>query len=90
MSEWMKGAVLMSGFIGQALSAFFKESEEAMTHAKVVAGQAACRIQRQEQITDIETGERKFVWKIEFATPEDAHDFGEAVRGLVSVLVEGE
>lgn len=80
----------MAGFIGQALSAFLKENDEIVTHAKTLAGHAACRVHRVEEATDLMTGEKVVRWQIEFKSTEDAQAFDGAVRGLVQRIVEEE
>lgn len=80
----------MAGFIGQALSAFLKENDDIVTHAKTLAGHAACRIHRFEEATDLMTGEKVVRWQIEFKSVDDATAFDGAVRGLVQRIVEGE
>ena len=80
----------MAGFIGQALSAFLKENDDIVTHAKSLAGHAACRIHRVEEATDLTTGDKVVRWQIEFKTAEDAIAFDNAVRGLVQRIVEEE
>lgn len=90
MGDYTKGAVLMAGFLGQALSAFLRENDDIVAHAKTLAGHAACRIHRVEEATNLMTGERVVRWQIEFATQDDANAFDGAVRGLVQRIVEEE
>lgn len=90
MVAFTKGVVLMAGFIGQALSAFLKENDDIVSHARVLAGHAACRIHRVEQVTDLMTGETVVRWQIEFKSVEDANAFDGAVRGLVGRITEDE
>lgn len=80
----------MAGFIGQALSAFLKENDDIVAHARTLAGHAACRVQRTEQAKNLATGETVVRWQIEFSSVEDAAAFEGAVRGLVSRIVEEE
>jgi hypothetical protein len=83
MNGFTKGAIVMSGLLSQALSALFKENEEIVDAAKVLAGVAACRISFKESATDLATGERKHRWCIEFQSGEDCMAFDEAVRRIV-------
>lgn len=86
MTNFTKGVVVMGGLMAQALSALFKENEEIVTHAKVLAGVAACRIHRREAATNLATGERVFRWEIEFKTQEDAEMFDSSVRHLIDAV----
>jgi hypothetical protein len=80
----------MAGFIGQALSALLRENDDILSHAKSLAGHAACRIHRVEEAKDLTTGEKTVRWQIEFKNVEDATAFDNAVRGLVQRIVEEE
>jgi len=80
----------MAGFIGQALSALLRENDDILSHAKSLAGHAACRIHRVEEVQDLSTGEKTVRWQIEFKNVEDATAFDNAVRGLVQRIVEEE
>lgn len=86
MTNFTKGVVVMGGLMAQALSALFKENEEIVTHAKVLAGVAACRIHRREAATNLATGERVFRWEIEFKTEEDAEMFDSSVRHIIGAV----
>lgn len=79
----------MAGFIGSALSSLFKENESLLQQARTLGGIAACRIHRREHVTDMATGEGRFVWRIEFKTAEDAETFDSAVRSIVDAITEG-
>lgn len=81
----------MAGFIGQAIGAFFKESESLVANAKVVAGLAACGVRYVEESTE------RFPcgvvmpcvkWSIEFATREDADNFEKAVAAILHQTFE--
>jgi hypothetical protein len=88
MTDPQKGVLAMAGFIGTALSALFRENEDIVAHAKIVAGQAACRVHHREEVTNLMTGEKRVVWQIEFPTQEDASQFDSSVRELVRIIVE--
>ena len=90
MYPFAKGVVVMAGFIGQALSALFKENEDLVSHAKNLGGVAACRIHRVEEATNMRTGERVFRWQIEFTTQEDADTFTSAVSAMIDYAMEEE
>jgi len=76
----------MAGFF----SAMFKQDGELVDSAKTLGGVAACRIHRRERVVDMETGEGRFVWRIEFKTAEDVEMFDAAVRNIVDAITEGE
>ena len=78
----------MAGFIGQALSALFKEHEDLVSHAKNLGGVAACKIHRVEDSTDLRTGERVYRWQIEFATQDDSDTFTAAVSAMIDYATE--
>lgn len=74
----------MTGFF----NAMFRQDGELVDNAKTLGGVAACRIHRRERVTDMETGEGRFVWRIEFKTAEDAEMFDAAVRNIVDSIAE--
>ncbi len=80
----------MAGLIGQALAVFLKENDDIVSHAKTLAGHAACRVHRVEEATNLMTGDKVVRWQIEFKSVEDANAFDGAVRGLVQRIVEEE
>lgn len=86
VGNFTKGAVVMAGFMSQALGALFKENEQVVTAAKTLAGVAACRVHRVECATNLMTGERVCRWQIEFDTEEDAVVFDASVRALVDAV----
>lgn len=88
MSDFLKGVIVMAGFIGSALSSLFREQETLVENAKAIGGIAACRIHRREHVTDMATGEGRFVWRIEFKTAEDAEVFDTAIRSIVDSVTE--
>lgn len=90
MYPFPKGVVVMAGFIGQALSALFKENEDTLTHARELASRAACRVHSVEEATNLMTGDTVVRWQIEFKTVEDAHAFDNALRSLVQIVTEEE
>lgn len=87
MSNTIKGVILMTGFLSQALSAMFKENEDLVAGARTLGGVAACRVHRREEAVNLLTGERTFRWEIEFKTKEDSEMFDAAVRRIVGAVV---
>lgn len=84
----------MAGFIGQAIGAFFKENEQIVANARVMAGLAACNERYVEEASETHpNGVRiPFVrWSIEFSTREDADNFERAVAAMLEHAIgEGE
>ena len=78
----------MAGFMAKALSSFLMENDALVASAKAVGGVAACRIHRQEEATNLMTGERVYRWQIEFSSLEDAQTFDNAIRSIVQEVTE--
>lgn len=81
-----KGAIVMSGFISQALSVLLKENDGLIAHARNLGGVVACRPHHQEHVRNCLTGETTFVWQVEFQNAEDLMAFDIAVRGIVDAV----
>lgn len=88
MSFHLMGALIMTSFLGQALTTLFRENADIIDNARALGGVAACRIHRRETATNLYTGERSYRWQIEFGTQEDADAFDAAVRGIVEAVTE--
>lgn len=81
-----KGAIVMAGFMSQALSVLLKENDDLISHAKSLGGVVACRQHHQEHVRNCLTGETKFVWQVEFQNADDLIAFDIAIRGIVDAV----
>lgn len=73
----------MTGFIGQALSVLLKENESLVTNAKVLGGVVACRVHERQEVRNLATGDRKYLWTVEFKNEDDLEMFDAALRAIV-------
>lgn len=79
----------MSGYIGKALSVFFREHEELVAAAKAVGESVRFRSHLREEVTNLATGLHTFRWQVTFGTQAEAESFDEAVRRLVDAVSAG-
>ncbi len=92
MSATSKGFLLMAGFLSQALGALFKENDEILTQARVIAGLAACREVSIETIDTLDRDSGLFVegqhvrYAMYFETVEDARLFDQAISTITDAI----
>jgi hypothetical protein len=79
----------MSGYIGKALSAFFREHEYIVTAARAVGEAVRFKQHLREKVTNQATGLCTHRWQVQFGTEAEAEKFDEAIRELVEAVSVG-